>query len=185
MAAALAADFVEPLDEEEFADGITPPPKVRGIKGLPKGVSTVKGKYQGRVSYKPTLESSTKQRSVGLFSTVLEAAQAVADAEQTLAAGGDPWAAPARVNKHKRGEAPPQGRKTARRKGIYTSEKSAAKNGGTFTKPAEQRDAQLPTSVPMPASVDEITNVHMATLLDDRYDEHMSAFLAQRSGEDL
>jgi len=38
MAAALAADFVEPLDEEEFADGITPPPKVRGIKGLPKGV---------------------------------------------------------------------------------------------------------------------------------------------------
>ena len=37
----------------------------------------------------------------------------------------------------------------------------------------------------MPASVDEITNVHMATLLDDRYDEHMSAFLAQRLGEDL
>ena len=56
MAAALAADFVEPLDEEELADGITLPPKVRGIKGLPKGVSTVKGKYQGRVSYKPTPE---------------------------------------------------------------------------------------------------------------------------------
>ena len=92
-AAALAAEFVEPLDGEELADGITPPPKLRGIKGFPKGVSVVKGKYQGRVSYKPTLESS----------------------------------------------------KTARRQGIYTSEKSAAKNGGTFTKSAEQRDTQLLT----------------------------------------
>ena len=71
---------------------------------------------------------------------------------------------------------------------IYASEKSAAKNGGTFMQPAptaEQRDPQLPTSVPMPASVDEITNVHMATLLDDCFAERMSAFMAQRSGEDL
>ena len=183
--AALAPEFVEPLDGEVLADDNTPAPRMRGIKGLPKGVSAVKSKYQGRVSYKPKPGSKTMQRSVGLFSTVLEAAHAVACAEQALAAGGDPWAAPARVNKHKRGEAPPPSRKTARRKGIYTSEKSAAKNGGTFTKPAEQRDAQLPTSVPMPASVDEITNIHMATFLDDRLDERMSAFLAQRSGEDL
>ena len=70
---------------------------MRGSKGLPKGVSVVKSKYQGRVSYKPTPGSNTKQRSVGLFTTVLEAAQAVARAEQALAAGGDPWAAPAWV----------------------------------------------------------------------------------------
>ena len=186
--AALAGEFVEPLDGEELADDNTLAPRMRGIKGLPKGVSVVKSRYQGRVSYKPTPGSNTKQRSVGLFSTVLEAAQAVARAEQALTAGGDPWAAPARVNKHKRGEAPPPARKTARRKGIYASEMSAAKNGGTFMQPAptaEQRDPQLPTSVPMPASVDDITNVHMATLLDDCFAERMSAFMAQRSGEDL
>ena len=93
--------------------------------------------------------------------------------------------APARVNKHKRGEAPPPQRQTARRTGVYTTEKSAAKNGGTVTKPSEQRDPQLPTSVPMPASVDEITNLHMANLLDDHYDERLLAFFEQRAGEDL
>ena len=34
-------------------------------------------------------------------------------------------------------------------------------------------------------AIDEITNVHMAMLRDDSYDERMSAFLAQRSGEDV
>ena len=46
------------------------------------------GRYQGRVSHKPT---STVQRSVGLFSTKEEAAEAVLAAERMLDAGVTPY----------------------------------------------------------------------------------------------
>ena len=65
--ATMAEPVVEPLDGDELA---TPgAAKVRGVKGLPKGVSVVKGRYQGRVSHKPT---STVQRSVGLYGPLLD-----------------------------------------------------------------------------------------------------------------
>ena len=59
----MAEPVVEPLDGDELTTADTG--KVRGVKGLPKGVSVVKGRYQGRVSHKP---SNTVQRSVGCWS---------------------------------------------------------------------------------------------------------------------
>ena len=64
--------MVEPLDGDELTTSSAS--KVRGVKGLPKGVSVVKGRYQARVSYKPSAESKTIQRNVGCFPTVEEAA---------------------------------------------------------------------------------------------------------------
>ena len=86
-------------------------PKRKGLKSLPKGVIESKGrrpdapiKYQARVGYKPAGESKVKQRGVGTFDTIDEAEAAVLAAEAKLSAGISPWAEPARVNQHSRGE---------------------------------------------------------------------------------
>lgn len=152
----------------DTCDAASPPlteataqPKRRGTKGMPSGVHEVKGKFQGR--------AGPKQRSVGLFSSVLEAANAVDRAKQLLAAGGDPWAGKeARTNKHKRGEKPqPEPKKGKKMKTVGDTDK---KDGGTA--PQEQRQQKL-TTIPMPSC------------LDDVKDDGMREFLDQRSGEDL
>ena len=92
----------------------------------------------------PQAQCSAVQRSVGLFSTKEEAAEAVLAAERMLDAGVNPWPKDARKNKHKRGEAPAvPARKTAHRWGVYTTEASAKKNGGTVSAAAEQRESYL------------------------------------------
>ena len=61
------------------------------IKGLPKGVSgplPKGGKFQARVTHKP---SGISQRHLGLFDTVEEAEAAISGAVADLIAGSDPW----------------------------------------------------------------------------------------------
>ena len=60
-------------------------------------------------------------------------------------------------------QAPPLERKTARRWGVYTTEKSRAKGHPDRCK-QESRDPQLPTSVPMPAQVEDIRNAEMRAM---------------------
>ena len=60
------------------------------IKGLPKGVSgplPKGGKFQARVTHKP---SGISQRHLGLFDTVEEAEAAISGAVEDLIAGSDP-----------------------------------------------------------------------------------------------
>ena len=88
--------------------------KTKGSKGLPKGVIEVPSrkpgappKYQARVNVVPAdMPPGTKKkpRGLGLFTTVNEAASAVATAEAKLKAGVSPWAQEQRKNKHKRNE---------------------------------------------------------------------------------
>jgi hypothetical protein len=56
-------------------------------------------------------------------------------------------------------QAPPPERKTARRKGEITKPKN-----GKVPKDKEERDPQLPTSVPMPSHVEDITDAGMRAL---------------------
>ena len=133
------------------------------------------------------------QRSVGTFATPEEAATAAAEAEAKLAAGVSPWDEEQRANKHKRGEvrhsglasrtmrplhiahvaatslarvlcafgaqAPPPERKTARRNGVINVPKN-----GKVPKDKEERNPQLPTSVPMPSHVEDITDAGMRAM---------------------
>ena len=80
--------------------------KKRGISGNPRGVSgpNKSGKFVARASFKPPGESKAHQRAVGSFESADAAGSAVMHFEAELAAGRDPWAAAARINKHKRGE---------------------------------------------------------------------------------
>ena len=189
---------MEALTENAAAEATVQQPK-KGGKGLPKGVSPVQGrragapvKYQARVAYKPDGESKVKQRGLGTFDTIEEAAAAVADAEAKLAAGMSPWDGPQRTNKHARGEvrsllaahhtrsshkcqcspmltgapsllqAPPPERKTARRWGVITTSKSHKKGASKDKK--EERDPQLPTSVPLPSRIEDINDPGMRAM---------------------
>ena len=134
------------------ADG-PPAKKKRGSSGNPRGViETSSGKFQGRVNYKPPGVSKGQLRGIGTFDTPEEAGQAVTAAEAKLKAEGPDavWPEQARTNLHKRGEvrpmpnptstssftlattrilqAPPPKRATARRWGVYSTEKSAKAN---------------------------------------------------------
>ena len=60
-------------------------------------------------------------------------------------------------------QAPPADRKTARRWGVYTTDKSHAKGFPERCR-KEERDPQLPTSVPMPSAVDDITDAGMRAM---------------------
>ncbi len=149
-------------------------------------------KYQARVGYKPSGESRVKQRALGVFDTIDGAAAAVAAAEAKLANGVSPWEEPERKHKHKRGEvrhsrhhemfcgacahyahpcahprvrqAPPPERKTARRHGVYTTDRSHAKGHPERCRGQEERNPQLPTSVPMPSAVEDISDVGMRAM---------------------
>ena len=94
------------MDDADGADAAAAPAakQKRGVSGLPRGVSKTKapGRWQARVTVK--VNGASKQRSAGSYASVEEAAQTVIEYEAVLAAGGDPWTEPARVNKHKRGE---------------------------------------------------------------------------------
>ena len=124
-----------------------------------------------------------KPRGLGTFKTKEEAAAKVAAAEAQLAAGICPWTEEARKNKHKRGEvhsrssepcslgtctllsvdgpvcaptclqAPPHERQTARRWGVYTTDKSHTKG---FPERCRQEDRL--TSESMPSRVEDIRN---------------------------
>ena len=95
-----------PMDDADGADAAAAPAakQKRGVSGLPRGVSKTKapGRWQACVTVK--VNGASKQRSAGSYASVEEAAQTVIEYEAVLAAGGDPWTEPARVNKHKRGE---------------------------------------------------------------------------------
>ena len=60
-------------------------------------------------------------------------------------------------------QAPPPERKTARRHGVYTTAKSHAKGFPERCR-QEERDPQLPTSVPMPTAVEDITDAGMRAM---------------------
>ena len=135
-------------------DDVGPPAKKkRGSSGNPRGViETSSGNFQGRVNYKPPGVSKGQLRGIGTFDTPEEAGQAVTAAEAKLKAEGPDavWPEQARTNLHKRGEvrpmpnptstssfklattrilqAPPPKRATARRWGVYSTEKSAKAN---------------------------------------------------------
>ena len=61
-------------------------------------------KYQARIACKADGEKKAKQRGLGTFDSVFEAAAVVEAAEAKLKAGIWPWDEPQRVNKHARGE---------------------------------------------------------------------------------
>ena len=60
-------------------------------------------------------------------------------------------------------QAPPPERKTARRWGVYTTDKSHAKGFPERCK-KEERDPQLPTSVPLPSHVEDILGPGMRAM---------------------
>ena len=60
-------------------------------------------------------------------------------------------------------QAPPPERKTARRNGVINVPKN-----GKVPKDKEERDPQLPTSVPMPSAVSQITDAGMRAMWDRR-----------------
>ena len=185
------------MDDADGADAAAAPAakQKRGVSGLPRGVSKTKapGRWQARVTVK--VNGASKQRSAGSYASVEEAAQTVIEYEAVLAAGGDPWTEPARVNKHKRGEvclpervaltavcsltrcacsaqAPrnEDGSRFCERK----TDRRWKKNKGASTAAEEaenqaenERDPTLPTSVPLPNAVEEITDPVMAALFTE------------------
>ena len=58
-------------------------------------------------------------------------------------------------------------RKTARRWGVYTTAKSHAK-GQSERCVQEERDPQLPTSVPMPSRVEDVTDPGMRAMWEQQ-----------------
>ena len=143
----------------ETAPETTPTPPARRCSGLPHGVKFVKksGKYQGQVY--DTLESK-KQRGVGTFATPEQAAAAVEAAEAQLKQGISPWAGPTRVNNFKRGEKPPPKKRVA---SVVVS------------------DCKLPKTVPQ----QKLTTIPIPASLDEIKDDGMRAFFDERSGEEI
>ena len=139
----------------ETATETTPAPPARRCSELPKGVGRVvkSGKYQGKVY--DTLDTK-KQRGVGTFATPEQAAAAVEAAEAQLKQGISPWAAPTRVNKYKRGEAP---QPVAKKRVPSVVVNELATEPPSFS-------CKLPK-------------------LSDISDQCFAAFLMERSGEDL
>ena len=141
----------------------TPEPQGRSSSGLPKGVTRIKkngkptGKYQARVY--DSLETK-EQRGLGSFATPELAGAAVEAAEAQLKEGISPWPAPKRINTFKRGEKPPP------KKRVVSVVVSECKLPKTVSQ-------QKMTTIPIPASLDEIM------------DDGMRAFFADRSGEDF
>ena len=77
----------------------------RGESNLPRGVGKLnKGKHQARASWTPEGASKATQRNIGRFETIEEAAEKVREYEDILRNGGDPWTAPVKERKCKRGE---------------------------------------------------------------------------------
>ena len=130
------------------ADG-PPAKKKRGSSGLPRGVTqTGSTKFQGRINYKPPGSHRGQQRAIGTFDTAEEAGLAVAEAEAKLKAQTGARSSLARASTDQRAQAwrgasnaqsppalliytfhhahlqaPPPERATARRWGVYTTEK--------------------------------------------------------------
>ena len=178
----------------------------RSSNGYPRGVSkTTSGKFQGRTNYKPPGEKRGIQRNVGTFDTAEEAGQAVADAEAKLKAGSEVWTEPSRKNEHKRGEviapllirslrsahhtlptahyhaqAPPPQRSTARRKGVYSTMKSAQNNLSSLDfaewvakhkRECDGEDTTKLKTVPLPTRVEDINYPPMAEFFAQREDQ--------------
>jgi hypothetical protein len=178
------------------ADG-PPAKKKRGSSGNPRGViETSSGKFQGRVNYKPPGVSKGQLRGIGTFDTPEEAGQAVTAAEAKLKAEGPDavWPEQARTNLHKRGEvrpmpnptstssftlattrilqAPPPKRATARRWGVYSTEKSAKANLSAEDFEAWKTEHGTPAGAEtdptfglMPSTIEEVSNEHMAAFM--------------------
>ena len=178
----------------------------RSSNGYPRGVSkTTSGKFQGRTNYKPPGEKRGIQRNVGTFDAAEEAGQAVADAEAKLKAGSEVWTEPSRKNEHKRGEviapllirslrsahhtlptahyhaqAPPPQRSTARRKGVYSTMKSAQNNLSSLDfaewvakhkRECDGEDTTKLKTVPLPTRVEDINYPPMAEFFAQREDQ--------------
>ena len=136
-----------------------------------------------------------QQRGIGTFDTAEEAGLAVAEAEAKLKEQGPEavWPEPARTNKHKRGEvrpmpnptstssftlattsilqAPPK-RATARRWGVYSTEKSAKANLSAENFEAWKTEHGTPAGAEtdptfglMPSTIEEVSNEHMAAFM--------------------
>ena len=129
------------------------------ITRLPRGVGLVKksGKYQGRVY--DSLDTK-KQRGIGCFSTLELAEAAVEAAKEKLKQNISPWAEPKRENTFKRGTKPPPKKRVA---SVVVSECKLPKTVSQ----------QKMTTIPIPASLDEIK------------DDGMRAFFDERSGEEI
>ena len=147
----------------ETAAETTPEPQGRSSSGFPKGVTRIKkkgkptGKYQARVY--DSLETK-EQRGLGSFATPELAGAAVEEAEAQLKEGISPWPAPKRINTFKRGEKPPPKKRVA---SVVVSECKLPKTVSQ----------QKMTTIPIPASLDEIK------------DDGMRAFFDERSGEEI
>ena len=147
----------------ETAAETTPEPQGRSSSGFPKGVTRIKkkgkptGKYQARVY--DSLETK-EQRGLGSFATPELAGAAVEAAEAQLKEGISPWPAPKRINTFKRGEKPPPKKRVA---SVVVSECKLPKTVSQ----------QKMTTIPIPASLDEIK------------DDGMRAFFDERSGEEI
>ena len=154
-----------------------------GMKGMPTGITANKkkgtptGTYQVRVTYTPM---GVKQRGLGSFRSIEEAAAAYEAAMAQLKAGTMPWDGEARKNTYARGEvsllaAAAHGMHAACMRRLADRCESAhaaqapppAKRTKAAASVADKRDPTLPTSVPLPKDVIEVNNVHVATLLAD------------------
>ena len=140
----------------ETSAEMTPEPQARGCSGtgIP-GVTVVKkngkptGKYQGRVY--DSMETKT-QRGIGCFSTLELAEASVEAAKAKLKQNISPWAEPKRENTFKRGTKPPPKKRVA----------SVVVKDCKLPKTVPQ---QKLTTIPIPASLDEIKGRRDARLL--------------------
>ena len=71
-------------------------------------------------------------------------------------------------------QAPPPERMTARRWGVYTTAKSHAKGFPERCR-QEERDPQLPTSVPMPSAVEDVADPGMRAMWEAQCDSGEAA----------
>ena len=152
------------------------------MKGLPTGVTANKdknknltGTYQARVTYTPM---GVKQRGLGSFGSIEEAAAACEAALAKFKAGISPWDGEARKNTYARGEVSFLLRQRLRSTHACRLADRCECSSRTYAAQApppakrskesgsdDKRDPKLPTSVPMPKDVTEVNNVHVATLL--------------------
>ena len=148
----------------ETSAEMTPEPQARGCSGtgIP-GVTVVKkngkptGKYQGRVY--DSMETNT-QRGIGCFSTLELAEAAVEAAKEKLKQNISPWAEPKRENTFKRGTKPPPKKRVAS---------------------VVVKDCKLPKTVPQ----QKLTTIPIPASLDEIKDDGMRAFFDERSGEEI
>ena len=100
------------------------------------------------------------QRGIGCFSTPELASAAVEAAQAQLKQNISPWPAPKRANTFKRGEKPPPKKRVAS---------------------VVVKDCKLPKTVPQ----HKLTTIPIPASLDEIKDDGMRAFFDERSGEEI